>query len=595
MIRRGYYEIDKYGRPIDDPKEQANILLDSSKAHEIIPNVISWDYDTSAPVSVIDSVWEDSGLEDYMKSLTATHGASLHIWDLLKTPTYNTDLLRERQQAAIALPPDIDDKIKNVATFEKEVAWLFTLPPIKEAYPINILFPTFPILNLINNMPFVLTVFHIYRIIIMPWFNLISPLMTVLSPWFYLRRTLKVNIGLAAYLKLIWRGVMVGLRGGGGRYQMSYITLIVYLALYAYGIMQTFETAALLAKIKRTLAARMAAIRAFVAGAESIIRAVPAKTIQAFSHNYTERSPLIIPPGMSGFYALLTTPTAQGQLLSLMRAVYAIDVCAVIRKFVATKKCCVVAFTAQKGARAPSRMWNMGHIKLTDSQVTNPVSLKHNLVITGPNAAGKTTYVKGICTNYILAQTFGIACARRAEINPVHAIGSFMRISDELGKQSLFEAETKRCAELIKQAEQISSAGQRAIYFLDEPMHSTPPIEGSATSMAVIEHIGKLPGIRLMVTTHYHELINLDKYKEFRNISVEAIENVGAGAGTADAEAIAGGKAAYTFPYKIKMGPSYQCIALELLKENELPDAVIARAIEMKNKLCPIKINLNAC
>jgi DNA mismatch repair ATPase MutS len=105
-------------------------------------------------------------------------------------------------------------------------------------------------------------------------------------------------------------------------------------------------------------------------------------------------------------------------------------------------------------------------------------------------------------------------------------------------------------------------------------MHSTPPIEGSATSMAVIEYMGKLPNIRLMVTTHYHECIELEKIHPtyFQNISMDAFINKNTGL--------------YTFPYKIKNGASIKCIALELLNEKKLPKQVIQRAIVLKNKIC---------
>jgi DNA mismatch repair protein MutS len=218
----------------------------------------------------------------------------------------------------------------------------------------------------------------------------------------------------------------------------------------------------------------------------------------------------------------------------------------------------------------------MGHISLISSgvaQVRNPASLSKNLIITGPNAAGKSTYVKSILTNIILAQSLGISCAYKAQVTPVHALGSFMRISDELGSKSLFEAEVKRCAELIVQAEKTSAEGKLATYFLDEPMHSTPPIEGSATSKAVIEYIGNLPGIRVLVTTHYHDIITMDS-SQFRNISMDAIE-----------EGMEGGTKMYSFPYKIQSGASYKSIALELLEKNKLPSTIVERAISIKNNL----------
>ena len=98
-------------------------------------------------------------------------------------------------------------------------------------------------------------------------------------------------------------------------------------------------------------------------------------------------------------------------------------------------------------------------------------------------------------------------------------------------------------------------------------MHSTPPIEGSATSKAVIEYIAKIPGIHILVTTHYHDLVTMTP-QLFKNISMDAIEQED---GT------------YIFPYKIQNGPSFKCIALELLEANKLPRTIVDEAINIKN------------
>uniref|UniRef100_A0A6C0KUY8 DNA mismatch repair proteins mutS family domain-containing protein n=1 Tax=viral metagenome TaxID=1070528 RepID=A0A6C0KUY8_9ZZZZ len=607
MMHRTPKHFDIYGNEIDT-KERANALLDSTTSTNIIPEIISFEYNEKNKVNVIDSLWEDSGLETWAKSQPATRGGSHHIWNIIKTPTYDIELLKKRQNALHTLPENITDDLKTLSAYEKDIAWLFTLPPLKEAYPINILFPTLPILNSINKLPYFLTVFHIYRISIMPWFNLISPLVTILSPWYYLKK-MNIHMSLKTYLSAMWRGIVMSLSGGGGSHKfMRALSIILYIGLYIYGIIQTFETASMLHTIRKNLTEKMENISKFVAISQKIIKVIPEETIKVYCHDYTTRKELILPEGLAGLYTIMTEKPIQGMILSLMRAIYSIDVCASVKNLLYNKntKCCKVVYAEnnaennannaetnnvntnnnRKNNNIATKFVKMGHIILPENQIRNSVSLKKSLIITGPNAAGKTTYVRGICTNYILAQTFGIACASKATIHPVHAIGSFIRISDELGKLSLFEAEAKRCAELIKQAEKIAEAGKKAIYFLDEPMHSTPPIEGTATSIAVIEHIGKLPGIKLLVTTHYHDIIKLGTDKStqgiFTNVSVEAklIEN--------DIENC---NYKYEFPYKIKKGPSVQCIALELLSDKDLPKKIIKRAIEVKNKIYPVLLN----
>ena len=65
-----------------------------------------------------------------------------------------------------------------------------------------------------------------------------------------------------------------------------------------------------------------------------------------------------------------------------------------------------------------------------DEQIANPVNLNKNIIVTGPNAGGKTTYVKTILANVILGQTIGITYSLQSQIILYDTINSFMRVSD---------------------------------------------------------------------------------------------------------------------------------------------------------------------
>ena len=90
-------------------------------------------------------------------------------------------------------------------------------------------------------------------------------------------------------------------------------------------------------------------------------------------------------------------------------------------------------------------------------------------------------------------------------------INSFMRVSDELGNKSYFEAEAEYCLNMINKAKLLNENGEKGLFLMDEPMHSTPPTEGMATAYAVIEYLSKISGISLIITTHFHKLVELEK------------------------------------------------------------------------------------
>jgi DNA mismatch repair protein MutS len=176
--------------------------------------------------------------------------------------------------------------------------------------------------------------------------------------------------------------------------------------------------------------------------------------------------------------------------------------------------------------------------------------------------------MKSVAFNLVLAHSLGVCCAFAASLAPVHMMGCFIRVHDTVGTDSLYQAEVRRCADLIGR---VHKCPGRAVLFLDEPMHSTPPTEGAATAMSVCDFLAALPNVTVLATTHYHVLTQLDHRAYFTNISMEAIPKP---------------DGAYTFPYKVRPGASFQCIALELLEVEDLPQEIVGGAIEIKNKIC---------
>jgi DNA mismatch repair protein MutS len=153
-----------------------------------------------------------------------------------------------------------------------------------------------------------------------------------------------------------------------------------------------------------------------------------------------------------------------------------------------------------------------------------------------------------------------------------------MRVSDEVGSKSYFEAETEYCNNMINVADDLCKINKRGLFLMDEPMHSTPPIEGVAVAFSVAEYLANIKGMTLIITTHFHNLIELeDKYKSlFINLNVNATFNENT--------------KTYDFNYKINRGGSKQIIAIELLEKKKFNKNIINSAIEMKNKLYSLNL-----
>jgi hypothetical protein len=139
--------------------------------------------------------------------------------------------------------------------------------------------------------------------------------------------------------------------------------------------------------------------------------------------------------------------------------------------------------------------------------VTNDVTLDKQLIITGPNAAGKTTVIKTTLFNIILSQQIGFGFYERAEVNPYDYLHCYLNIPDTSGRDSLFQAESRRCMEILRCI--MENPKKRHFCIFDELYSGTNPYEAVAAAYGYIDYISKNPNVDLILTTHYIELCEL--------------------------------------------------------------------------------------
>lgn len=143
-----------------------------------------------------------------------------------------------------------------------------------------------------------------------------------------------------------------------------------------------------------------------------------------------------------------------------------------------------------------------------ENRVKNDVTIKDkNIIITGPNAAGKTTILKSTLLNIILSQQIGVGYYKSANIKCVDYIHCYLNIPDTGGRDSLFQAEARRCIEILNFIEQHPNKEHFCIF--DELYSGTNPYEAVSTAYSYLKYMNKLPNVKYMLTTHY---INLCKY-----------------------------------------------------------------------------------
>jgi DNA mismatch repair ATPase MutS len=149
-----------------------------------------------------------------------------------------------------------------------------------------------------------------------------------------------------------------------------------------------------------------------------------------------------------------------------------------------------------------------------EDPVKNTVKLTDkNIILSGPNASGKTTLLKSTAINLILSQQFGCGFYEKAKINPYHYFHCYINIPDTCDRDSLFQAEARRCRNIISKIN--SYSGERHLCLFDELFSGTNPYEAVASATGYLEYLNKNKNIRFILTTHYLDLcehFNQEKY-----------------------------------------------------------------------------------
>jgi DNA mismatch repair ATPase MutS len=160
-----------------------------------------------------------------------------------------------------------------------------------------------------------------------------------------------------------------------------------------------------------------------------------------------------------------------------------------------------------------------------DTICKNNCDLNKNMIITGPNASGKTTTLKTALINVILSQQIGYGCFKSLKLTPYDNIHCYLNIPDTSGRDSLFQAEARRCKEIIDSIDEGTNKGLTHFCIFDELYSGTNPDEAVVSAKAFMEYIVKNKNVTCILTTHYIKLCKkLLKNKMIKNYNMKTLK-----------------------------------------------------------------------
>ena len=207
-------------------------------------------------------------------------------------------------------------------------------------------------------------------------------------------------------------------------------------------------------------------------------------------------------------------------------------------------------------------------IDLGEEFVPNDLDLQDTkcriMLITGPNMAGKSTYMRQVALNILMAQCGCFVAASKSELSVMDRIFTRVGASDNLTLgQSTFMLEMNEAAAIL------NNATDRSLIILDEIGRGTSTFDGISIAWAIVEFLHKLNALTLCAT-HYHELTALaQELKGIENFSVRVEE---------EGEQI-------VFLRKIVSGESDKSYGVQVARLAGLPKSVVKRALDVMEQL----------
>lgn len=193
-------------------------------------------------------------------------------------------------------------------------------------------------------------------------------------------------------------------------------------------------------------------------------------------------------------------------------------------------------------------------------------------VITGPNMAGKSTYIRQVALVVVLAQAGSFVPATRARIGVVDRLFTRVGAGDELSRNmSTFMVEMAETAAILHHA------GRRSLVVLDEVGRGTSTFDGLSLAWAITEHLHDAIGCRCLFATHYHELTDLATQRPgVRNLTVAVAEH--------DDEVV--------FLHRIEPGAAAKSYGIHVARLAGVPAKVLARARAVLGTLETLNVSL---
>ena len=384
----------------------------------------------------------------------------------------------------------------------------------------------------------------LYNGYVRPLASLLQPAMYVIVPWVVLRLKYKVKMTLMAFVKMTFV-VIMAVNKALPSWRRRAMT-VLYAASTAHVAVSNINASATLRQVVRVAQTRGRAVSAWRA-ARATLESVPgvAAATVAFFGEVPARE---VPAHRGAVGAYWTSLSDRDALAAEHRAGGVLD--ALMAVAAARRRLVMVAPRFMDESEDGPALVGLGAhhplLRRTGPGQAFCVGPDKRVMVTGPNAAGKSTYMRNVMLVAIMAQTIGSVPCRECLIKPFGLFATAFRVSDATGGSSLFQAQLGRMTAIAMATEETPG-----LVAVDEPFGSTTVEEGKAAFRAAIGRVGGDSSV-IWSTHNFKDLVD-----GAAPIRLDALVH----------------RRGIKFPYRPRSGVSHQNIALLLICLNKAVDA----------------------
>lgn len=575
-----------------------NCILSENEKEEIINKIIDYKHQNKLSQEFLYDLEILKGTYgNYKESIiskidyTYTTTGFIYLKNIMINPLKNIEELKQRQKNIknIISCKELDKIKKNLEELkehENNIIWLWKKNDkeaddfLESVYFQNRFFKKF------NDNPFLLNIFNYYKIIIAPLLGALYPVVAILVPYLIVRFIFKLPIKFSSYYKLLSSSL------GGGIFPMAsnsnifkfskFMSSFLYFFFYIHNTYFSVTHAINTNKIINIIHTKINSIYKFIRKTKEInvlLKDIIDQDIDTFS-NYIDSEIFINEPFLFSNKGLILSEYRKikenkDKLIPIIKYLGLIDsYLSIIKLYKENKEKDFYCFTNFIESEKPIiNIQNVWHPYLNKEEVVkNSISIggkeNNNIIITGPNAGGKSTFIKAIIISILFSQTITLSPSKNTTLTPFELLSTYLNIPDCKGKESLFEAEMNRSLTYINKLKKLEKENKFSIVVMDEIFNSTNPEEGISGAYAICKKMSNFKNNISIITTHFNYLTKLNKhgYENYK-IKINKINNN------------------IIYPYKLEKGISNQFIALDLLKQKGFDNEIIEESHKIYKKI----------